>query len=35
MTRDEDGISNSFWLLFASLLTSVAIVISALMAGIV
>src|SRR5256885_1366857 len=25
MSRDEDGISNSFWLLFASLLTSVAI----------
>jgi hypothetical protein len=34
MSRDEDGISNSFWLLFASLLTSVAIGVSAIMAGI-
>ena len=34
MTKDADGISNSFWLLFASLLSSVAIFISAVMAGI-
>jgi hypothetical protein len=34
MTKDVDGISNSFWLIFASLLTSVAILISAVMAGI-
>jgi len=34
MTKDADGISNSFWLLFASLLSSVAILITAVMAGI-
>ena len=33
MSKDADGISNSFWLLFASLLTSVAILISAIMAS--
>ena len=35
MTKDADGISNSFWLIFASLLTSLAIVVSAFMAGMV
>ena len=33
MSRDADGISNSFWLLFSTLLTSVAILTGAIMAS--
>jgi hypothetical protein len=35
MARDEDGISNSYWLIFGSLLASLAIGISAFVAQLV
>ena len=35
MSRDVDGISNSYWLIFGSLLASLAVAITAFVARIV
>ena len=34
MSRDEDGISNAYWLIFASSMTAVAVAIGAIAASI-
>jgi hypothetical protein len=34
MSRDEDGISNAYWLIFASGMTAVAVAIGAIVASI-